>query len=58
MFLDIHVQRRKWSPTANDPQKANDPQTEPQMIPNRKWSMIWTANDPARKGWMAWSLVS
>ena len=32
------VQRRKWSPTANHPQTANDP--EPQMISDvdRKWS--------------------
>ena len=38
------VQRRKWSPTANDPQTGNDP--EPQMIPdvNRKWSRRKTAN--------------
>ena len=43
------VQRRKWSPTANDPQTGNDPQIEPQMIPNRKWSPMWTANDPHRK---------
>ena len=28
------VQRRKWSPTANDPQEENDPQIRPQMIPN------------------------
>ena len=34
------VQYRKWSPTANDPETANDPQNGPQMIPNvdRKWS--------------------
>ena len=43
------VQRRKWSPTANDPQTGNDPQIGPQMIPNRKWSPMWTANDPAGK---------
>ena len=43
------VQRRKWSPTANDPQTGNDPQIGPQMIPNRKWSPMWTANDPPRK---------
>ena len=52
------VQRRKWSPTANDPQTGNDPQIGPQMIPNRKWSPMWTANDPAGKRGMAWSLVS
>ena len=42
-------QRRKWSPTANDPQTGNYPQIGPQMIPNRKWSPMWTANDPRRK---------
>ena len=52
------VQRRKWSPTANDPQTGNDPQIGPQMIPNLKWSQMWTANDPGGKGGMAWSLVS
>ena len=30
------VQRRKWSPTANDPQTGNDPQIGSQMIPSRK----------------------
>ena len=39
---------------ANDPQTANDPQIGPQMIPNRKWSPMWTANDPAGKQRMAW----
>ena len=39
----VFVQHRKWSPTANDPQIG------PQMIPNRKWSPMWTANDPAGK---------
>ena len=39
---------------ANDPQPQmiptrNDPQVEPQMIPNGKWSPMWTANDPRRK---------
>ena len=29
---------------ANDPRNANDP--GPQMIPDRKWSPYWTANDP------------
>ena len=43
---------------ANDPQTANDPQIGPQMIPNRKWSPMWTANDPAGKQRMAWILVS
>ena len=36
----ITVQYRKWSPTANDPETANDPQNGPQVIPkvDRKWS--------------------
>ena len=50
------VQHRKWSPTANDPKTGNDPQIGPQMIPNRKWSPMWTANDPSGKRGMAWSL--
>ena len=29
------VQYRKWSPTANDLETANDPQNEPQMILDR-----------------------
>ena len=36
---------RKWSPTGNDPQIG------PQMIPDRKWSPDWTANDPGKKAW-------
>ena len=34
----IFVQYHKWSPTANDPETANDPR--PQVIPkvDRKWS--------------------
>ena len=32
------VQYRKWSPAANDPETANDPQNELQMILDRKWS--------------------
>ena len=32
----ITVQYRKWSPTANDPETANDPQNGPQMIPKEK----------------------
>ena len=46
------VQYRKWSPTANDPETANDPQNGPQMILDRKWSLLSTANDPERK--MEW----
>ena len=47
------VQYRKWSPTANDRETANDPQNGPQMILNRKWSPKSTANDPERKIGMA-----
>ena len=47
------VQYRKWSPTANDPETANDPQNGPQMILDRKWSPKSTANDPERKIGMA-----
>ena len=50
------VQRRKWSPTADDPQTRNDPQIGLQMIPNRKWSPMWTATDPVGKRGMAWNL--
>ena len=52
------VQYRKWSPTANDPETANDPQSGPQMILDRKWSPKSTANDPERKIGMAWTQVS
>ena len=34
------VQYRKWSPTVNDPETANDPQNGPQMILDRKWSLM------------------
>ena len=35
---------------ANDPRpQINDPQIGLQMIPNRKWSPVWTTNDPHRK---------
>ena len=34
---------------ANDPQTGKDPQIGPQMILNRKWSPMWTANDPPEK---------
>ena len=47
------VQYHKWSPTANDPETANDPQNGPQMILDRKWSPKLTANDPERKIGMA-----
>ena len=40
------VQYRKWSPTANDPETANDLQNGPLMILDRKWSLKSTANDP------------
>ena len=51
-------QYRKWSPTANDPETANDPQNGPQMILDRKWSPNSTANDPERKVGMTWTEVS
>ena len=43
-----YVQHRKWSPTTNDPETANDPQNGPQMILDRKWSLKSTANDPVK----------
>ena len=52
------VQYRKWSPTANDPESANDPQNGPKMILDRKSSSKSTANDPERKIGMAWTQVS
>ena len=51
------VQYRKWSPTATDPETANDPQNGPQMILDRKWSPKSTANDPVRKIGMTWTQV-
>ena len=50
------VQYRKWSPTANDPETANDPQNGPQMILDRKWSPKLTANDPVKTWGMEWIL--
>ena len=50
------VQYRKWSPTANDPETANDPQNGPQMILYRKWSLKSTANDPVKTWGMEWIL--
>ena len=50
------VQYRKWSPTANDPVTANDPQIGPQMILDRKWSPKLTANDPVKTWGMEWIL--
>ena len=52
-FYKATVQYRKWSPTANDPETANDSQNGPQMILDRKWSPKLTANDPERKIGMA-----
>ena len=52
------VQYRKWSPTANDPETANDPQNGPRMILDRMWSPKSTANDPERKVGMTWTEVS
>ena len=51
------IQYRKWSPTANDPDTANDPQNGLQMILDRKWSPKSTANDPERKIGMTWTQV-
>ena len=48
------VQYRKWSPTANDPETASDPQNGPQMILDRKWSPKSTANDPVKNWGMDW----
>ena len=50
------VQYRKWSPTANDPETANDPQNGPQMILDRKWSPRLTANHPVKTWGMEWIL--
>ena len=50
------VQYRKWSPTANDPETANDPQNGLQMILDRKWSPKLTANDPVKTSGMEWIL--
>ena len=43
--LKSTVQYRKWSPTATDPETANDPR--PQVIPkvDRKWSRKKNRND-------------
>ena len=50
------VQYRKWSPTVNDPETANDPQNGPQMILDRKWSLKSTTNDPVKTWGMEWIL--
>ena len=50
------VQYRKWSPTANDPETANDLQNGPLMILDRKWSLKSTANDPVKTWGMEWIL--
>ena len=50
------VQYRKWSPTANDAETANDTQNGPQMILDRKWSPKLTANDPVKTWEMEWIL--
>ena len=54
----LYRQYRNWSPTANDPETANNPQNGPQMILDRKWSPKSTANDPERKIGMTWTQVS
>ena len=46
---DRSVRVRKWSQDRKWSRTANDPQIEPQMIPDRKWSPYWTANDPDQK---------
>ena len=56
MCVKSNVQYRKWSPTANDPETANDPQNGPQMILDRKWSPKLTANDPVKTWGMEWIL--
>ena len=43
-LISRSVQRRKWFPIANNLQTGNDSQTGPQMIPNRKWFPMWTAD--------------
>ena len=43
------VRVRKWSQDRKWSRTANDPQIGPQMIPDRKWSLYWTANDPDQK---------
>ena len=50
------VQYRKWSPTVNDPETANDPQNGPQIILGRKWSLKSTTNDPVKTWGMEWIL--
>ena len=43
------VRVRKWSQDRKWSRTANDPQIGPQVIPDRKWSPYWTANDPDQK---------
>ena len=45
----ITVRVHKWSQDRKWSRTANDPQTGPQMILDRKWSPYWTANDPDQK---------
>ena len=51
------VQYRKWSPTANDPETANDPR--PQVIPkvDRKWSRKKNRNDLDSSSWIIVSIL-
>jgi len=44
-----YIRVRKWSQDRKWSRTANDPQIGPQMIPDRKWSPYWTANDPNQK---------
>jgi len=54
------VRVHKWSEDRKWSRTANDPQIGPQMIPDRKWSPFWTANDPDQQmgngmdGGMVW----
>ena len=57
LFLGIS-QGLCTAPQNNDPRPQILPQIRPQMIPNRKWSPMWTASDPSRKIWNGMELVS
>ena len=56
VIICVETQYRKWSPTVNDPETANDPQNGPQMILDRKWSLKSTTNDPVKTWGMEWIL--
>ena len=44
-----YVPVRKWSQDRKWSRTTNDPQIGPQMIPDRKWSPYWPANDPDQR---------